>query len=199
MVRWSLKISAMIAVFWGSFMIIHGYVPIATGLQVTPKYWFDPDVSRLWDIAIGPIWGCIAIWALTRKWFHNESVGWPIIVGVLGGLYAEITAGLHYGWSIQALSTVKLDSAVYVSIIIGLPLGLYCQVYRPLAWDSRNKLAYAVMGGLAEGLVVGIFAGIVAGAVFAVTTGIVTGAIFEIIASLAAATRLLTQPTPAHG
>jgi len=69
MIRWSILTACLVAMFWTIWYLIAGYVPVVASIKITPNwvYVLPFNISRWWDVLIGPIWSTTIIFLLTNE------------------------------------------------------------------------------------------------------------------------------------
>ena len=92
-VRWSMVTAGLIALFWISWYLVSGSVPVATSIRITPNWTvaLPFSISRWWDVLIGPIWSSILILFFTNKQVRK---GDDLVFGLVSGLGYGLVFGL---------------------------------------------------------------------------------------------------------
>ena len=105
-VRWLLLTAGLIALFWASWYLVNGSVPVVTSIKMTPKWTvaLPFGISHWWDVLMGPIWSTILILFFTNEQIRrNEDLAFGLVFGLVYGLvvfelaYGLVVYGLVYG------------------------------------------------------------------------------------------------------
>ena len=107
--RWSIVTAGLITLFWTSWYLMNGSVPIVTSITVTSDWTLDLPfgISRWWDVLIGPIWSTGLILLVTNKRVQkNEELVAGLVFGLVFGLSFGLVSGLVAGliWLIRLLA-----------------------------------------------------------------------------------------------
>ena len=100
-VRWSLLTAGLIALFWASWYLVNGSVPVVTSIKMTPKWTvaLPFGISHWWDVLMGPIWSTILILFFTNEQIRrNEDLAFGLVFGLVYGLVVcgLVVCGLAY-------------------------------------------------------------------------------------------------------
>jgi len=104
MVRWSVLTAGVIALFWGAWYLITGSIPVVTEIRMASNWTIHLPfgISRLSDVAVGPIWSTLLIWIFCKrneKKEEKEDLVFGLIVGLVFGLAYGLAYGLVYAVS----------------------------------------------------------------------------------------------------
>jgi hypothetical protein len=145
MLRWSLVVGGLIALFWVIYYLIVGSVPTVTSIKMTETWTMSLPfgISRWWDIMFGPIWSIIIIYLLTKLKGKDDDLVAALVVGLGVSLIVGLVAGL----------TVGLGAGLGVSLIFGLAAGLGVSLIVGLGAGLGVSLTVGLGAGLIFGLV----------------------------------------------
>jgi len=177
-IRWSIVTSAVIAIFWTTWYLICGSVPVVTSIKMTPNwtYVLPFGISRWWDVLVGPIWSTILILLLTSQWLkEDERLTDALTVGLVFGLPFGLVFGLGFG----------LDLGLGFGLAVGLVYGLGTG----LVFGLGTRLGTGLGFGLGTGLVFGLAFGLA----FSLGTGLALGLGFGLGFGLAALSKLIAN------
>lgn len=98
--------ASMIALFWGAWYLIIGQVPAVTSIKLTEDwvYHLPFEISRWWDILIGPIWSVLFILFFTSDYIiDRENEDMPAVLAyalffcLASGLILSLIFSLIFG------------------------------------------------------------------------------------------------------
>ncbi len=140
--RWSLVTAGAIALFWAVWYLIFNEVPSTQSVFILPpdNIRLPFEISRWWDILIGPIWSSIFILLILRKYETDIkalfSIFWglSLLLGILSGLAEGLLyLGLYLG--------VALAFGLFViAIVIALALAiLFTDLFPNSIWPRVKR------------------------------------------------------------
>lgn len=145
----SLISGGIIALLWTWQRLVAGFVPVTTEILWTPEkvIRLPFEVSRWWDIFIGPIWSFILVYLFTNdKVTQKTGLVIGLIVGLIAGLGAGLGAGLIVGLGVGLVG--GLIAGMGGELVIGLGVGLGAGLIA--------GLGTTLIAGLGVGLGVGL-------------------------------------------
>ncbi len=148
MFRWSIFTAGIITLFWFTWYLIEGSVPVITKIELTSKstYSLPLGISRLWDILILPTMTCILIHLFTSLKTKGKDL---LFIGGFFGLslcFIVTFLALSESTSISHL----ISSALTFSIAFGLLAGL--------SSTQENQQSLVLGIGLGSSLAPGLLA-----------------------------------------
>ena len=99
-VRWALVSAGLTALFWASWYLIYGEVPVVTAVKMTPNWTVNLPlaISRWWDVLQAPIWSTILILIFTNEKIRkDEDLAFELAIGLALGLAFGLVFGLAFG------------------------------------------------------------------------------------------------------
>ena len=163
MIRFSIMSSILIALFWSAWHLIVGQVPVVTSIQITDSYIYmlQYDISRWWDIVLGPFYSSIFVLIFTSRVREigyiedldvilNIGLFTGLIIGLFTGLSAGLFAGLVVGLLAGLFTGGNINTGLVVSLVVGLSAGLFA------------SLSAGLFASLSAGLFTGLFIVLVA-------------------------------------
>ena len=119
--RWMGITGCAMALLWGIWFLVTGSVPVVTCLGDNGAYPLPWSVSRLWDIAIVPLWAAMFILTGTSKRFEeNENLQTTFVIFVIGFVTAVLISSVASG-------------TVYGSLVLILLLAVCAVLYACMA------------------------------------------------------------------
>lgn len=110
MFRWSIVLSALIAMFWGIVFYVDGIIPHITTISLTNQWslMLPFHVSRWFDILLGPIGSIVFVTAYTEsKKRNHEDLFFIALMGPLClGLFVGLDSGIIMGLIIGLITTL---------------------------------------------------------------------------------------------
>lgn len=162
--RWSLLSSGLIALFWTSWWMTTGHMPVG-----------ENSSPRIWDCMLGPIISIITILLVTSKMVQDEA--WflaplVLVTMIFTGLAAQYIA--EPGQGLTAICSGVYDARAFMGLIAGVVVGfiLTLLVLMRSGFDLGLISACTIMLGslIGVGFTSGLFQGIDAGIVAAVAS-----------------------------
>ena len=162
--RWSAITAGLIACFWTIWYVIAGQVPTLTNVKMTTDWTIDLpfEISRWWDVLIGPIWSIIIISIFTNEKVRKNK---DLVFGLAFGLVFGLVFGLAFGLALGLAFT--LGAGLVFGLVVGLAFGL--------GFGLGTGLASGLASGLAVGLIVGLGTGLASGLVVGLGTDLASG------------------------
>lgn len=125
LVRWALVSAGLVALFWGSWYLTYGSVPMVSAIKLTPNWTLNLpfSISRWWDVLMAPVWSTILILIFTN---HRDMKDKGLALGLTSGLVFMLASGpasgLVFGLAFGAFG-----------LVLGLVLGLVFMLASRLA------------------------------------------------------------------
>lgn len=160
--RWSLVFTCLIALFWAVYYFVNGSVPAVNNIQLMPRRTITLpfEMSRLWDMLMGPILFFLLIFAGKKGIVNFDKLVTildifqivliclvPIILLGAGGLIISLGSGLTL-WLISAAC-----EKVAKELGFGLSILLIIVVITGLVAGLITGLVTLLIIGLAIGLI----------------------------------------------
>jgi len=186
--RWSFVTGGTIALFWTIWYLVAGEVPTVHSLKITENWTleFPFEVSRWWDVLIGPIWSIFLILLFTNKEIIENNEPPPsLIFGLAIGLMAIPITGVKIGL------VAVLAFTLFFGLVIGVVAGVIASVDSSLSVSLSDDKNAALGAGLSAGLVTALGAGLGAGLVICLVFGVGAVLAFGVVTSLIILTRAL--------
>lgn len=146
LLRWSIGVAGLIALFWMIFYLTTGYVPTVTSIRMGASLWVLPkEISRWWDILFCLPFSTLFVVSLptvSKKRIIRFMVF--LVAGLLIGelfdelLFLSIVVGLLYG--------LVLGKDAGVGFALGIGLGL--SINKGLAIGFCVAVAFCMSAGL---------------------------------------------------
>jgi len=105
--RWMGITGCAMALLWGIWFLVTGSVPIVTCLGDNGAYPIPWSVSRLWDIAIVPLWAAMFIlFATGKRAEDNKRLENALAVFCMGFVIFILPASVAWGTVIGSLALI---------------------------------------------------------------------------------------------
>lgn len=188
MLRWGLIGFLAFALFWGSWYLIAGHIPVTTTYSpysFSMPFELTHGMSRMFDIFFAPIWSTIIIYLYAK--FRNNF--WFLKADLVGGLITGLTFGL-----LTALMTeigLSLVLGILLGALGGFAEGMSEDKHKPPGPLINTCLGICLSIGLIQGLAFGLVAVLYPGLALALSfvLGIGLRAILNVLQDWAAARR----------
>lgn len=166
--RWSLLINGLIALFWIIWQAVFGSVPEVNSINITPawNYALPFGLSRWWDILAGLIWsGLIIKISLIKEFADHDNLQTGLIISVVFTLTFCLVLGMlvvlfntvAFGFAKSAFMGLifGLDTSLVVGMLFGLIFSIPgCQFVNP-TFGIGTGLAFIQAPCLIIGIIYG--------------------------------------------
>ncbi|GMQ94942.1 MAG: hypothetical protein BMS9Abin13_052 [Patescibacteria group bacterium] len=166
-VRWSVASAVAIALFWAVWYFMNGSVPVVHEIHIAKglAYTLPFEISRWWDILLGPIYSIVLVLLLTSLEAKRDEVIVSLAFGLIFGLGFSLISGLVFGLGfglIHSLGFILIFSLI-ISMIFGLDSGLGFSLAAGLGFSLVFGVVFILVFGLGFGLGASLVLGIVFG------------------------------------
>ena len=157
--RFSILLSAIVALFWVIWYQVVGSVPSVSEVQVlVPRvlrvsYHLPFSTSRAWDVLIGPIGATLLISIVFSKTVRGSDDGGAVNLALVVALAFGI-ARLIIGWEYGLIH--DLSYVLAAGMVIGLIIGLTGGFMPSLVLGSIISLASGMIVGIGFGWIYGV-------------------------------------------